>query len=94
MATHGCLFLLMSFLTLCLLGLWSLRWPHRGPAQSRAATKLRSKLHRLLKPRCPDDCPACRLASSASSGGGLLPADVATLARSEKPPGSSQADQH
>jgi len=76
MATHGCLFLLVSFFTLCLLGLWSLRWPHYGPAQSRAAAKLRPKLHRLLKPRCPDDCPTCRLASSASSGGGPLPAPV------------------
>jgi IS1 family transposase/transposase-like protein len=76
MATHGYLFLLVSFLTLCLLGLWSLRWPHHSPAQSRAAAKLRPKLHRLLKPRCPDDCPACRLASSASPAGGPLPAPV------------------
>ncbi|HLX58548.1 MAG TPA: hypothetical protein VKR83_16140 [Ktedonobacteraceae bacterium] len=30
---------------------------------------MHSTLPRLLKPRCPDDCPACRLASTSSSGG-------------------------
>jgi hypothetical protein len=88
MTIQALVFLLVSFLMLCLFGLWPLCWPHHGPAQSRAAAKLRPKLHRLLKPRCPHDCPACRLASTASSGGGPLPADVATLARSEKPTGS------
>ncbi len=33
-------------------------------------------LHRLLKPRSPDDCTACRLASTPSSGGGPAPAPV------------------
>jgi IS1 family transposase/transposase-like protein len=33
-------------------------------------------VHRLLKPRTPLDCPACRLASTASSGGGSAPAPV------------------
>jgi len=33
-------------------------------------------LHRHLKPRCPDDCPACRLASTASSSGGPAPLPV------------------
>jgi IS1 family transposase len=31
---------------------------------------------RLLKPRCPDDCPACRLASTPLSGGGPAPAPM------------------
>jgi transposase-like protein len=35
---------------------------------------MRRTLHRLLKPRCPDDCPACRLASTASSS--VRPASV------------------
>jgi hypothetical protein len=35
-----------------------------------------SRAHRLLKPRYPDDCPACRLASTASSGGEPAPAPV------------------
>jgi IS1 family transposase len=66
------LFFLMFFLAL----LYALCWPHPGPAQSRAAAKIRTRLHRLLKPRCPHDCPACRLASTASSGGGPVPLPV------------------
>src|SRR6266568_2040117 len=64
-------FLLFSLVLLC-----ALCWPHPGPAQSRAAAKMRTTLHRLLKPRCPDDCPACRLVSTASSGGGPAPLPV------------------
>ena len=73
MPHHVFLLLLVSFLMLCLLLLCSLCWPHPGPAQSRAAAKMRTTLHRLLKPRCPDDGPACRLASTPSSGGGPAP---------------------
>jgi hypothetical protein len=80
MPHHVLLLLLVSFLLLCLLWLCSLWWPHPGPDQSRAAAQVRTRLHRLLKPRTPDDCPACRLASIASSGGGPVPADVASLA--------------
>ena len=29
---------------------------------------MHSRAHRLLKPRSPDDCPTCRLASTGSSG--------------------------
>jgi len=64
-------FLLFSLALLC-----ALCWPHQGPAPSRAAAKMRSRLHRLLKPRCPVDCPACRLGSTASSGGGPAPLPV------------------
>ena len=46
-----------------------------APASSRAGVK-RTRLHRLLKPRCPDDCPACRLASTPSTGRGPAPAPV------------------
>ena len=56
--------------------LCSLCCPHHGPAQSRAAAKMRTTLHRLLKPRSPHDCPACRLASTPSSGGGPAPVPV------------------
>jgi transposase-like protein len=45
------------------------------PSSSGGGAK-RSRLPRLLKPRCPDDCPACRLASTASLGGGPAPAPV------------------
>lgn len=67
MAFHVFLFLLVVFLPLCLVLLWRLCWPHFQPSHSQGEVK-RSTLHRLLKPRCPDDCPACRLASTASSG--------------------------
>ncbi len=69
-------FLLVFFLLFSLSLLCALCWPHQGPAPSRAAAKMRSRLHRLLKPRCPDDCPACRLGSTASSGGGPAPLPV------------------
>src|SRR6266699_1811502 len=69
--TQQVFFLLFSLVLLC-----ALCWPHPGPAQSRAAAKMRTTLHRLLKPRCPDDCPACRLVSTASSGGGPAPLPV------------------
>jgi hypothetical protein len=63
--------LIFSLALLC-----SLWWPHQGPAQSRAAAQVRTRLQRLLKPRSPDDCPACRLVSTASSGEGPAPAPV------------------
>ncbi len=76
MPHHVLLLLLVSFLLLCLLLRCSLWWLHPAPVQSRAAAKMRSTLHRLLKPRTPDDCPACRLASTSSSGGGPAPTPV------------------
>jgi IS1 family transposase/transposase-like protein len=69
-------FLLVFFLICSLALLWSLCWPHQGRAQSSTAAKMRTRLQRHLKPRCPDDCPACRLASIPSSGGGPAPLAV------------------
>ena len=69
-------FLLVFFLLFSLALLCALCWPHQDPAQSRAAAKMRTMLHRHLKPRCPHDCPACRLASIPSSGGGPVPLPV------------------
>lgn len=66
MAFHVFLFLLVSFLTLCLFRIWSLCWPDLGSAQSRAATKMRTRLQRLLKPRTLLDCPTCCHASTPS----------------------------
>jgi len=91
LALHGFVFLLVICLLLSLARLWRLCWFHLRPSSSRGRAK-RTTLHRLLKPRCPDDGPACRLASPASSGGG--PADVASLARGEKPARSPQAREH
>jgi hypothetical protein len=68
-------FLLVVCLFLSLALLWRLDWFHRRPSHARGGTK-RPTVQRLLKPRCPDDCPACRLASTASSGGEPAPEPV------------------
>jgi hypothetical protein len=73
MAVHVCVFLLVSFLLVSLVLLRRLGRLHHGPAASRAAGKRGSTLHRLLRPRCPNDCPACRLASAASPATGPAP---------------------
>jgi IS1 family transposase len=75
MVFHVFLFLFVVFLLLCLVLLWRLCWLHLQPSHSRAGAR-HTTLPRLLKPRCPDDCPACRLASPASSGAGPVPAPV------------------
>ncbi len=70
------MFLLVILLIFALTLLCALCWPHLGLVQSRAAAKVSTSLHRLLKPRTPDDCPACRLASTPSLGEGPVPAPV------------------
>jgi len=65
-------FLLMVCLLLSVALLWRLDWFPLQPCSSRGGAK-GTTLHRLLKPRCPDDCPACRLASTPSSGGEPAP---------------------
>lgn len=69
-------FRLVCLLIDSLVLLCALCWPHHGPLPSKAAAKIRSRLPRQLKPRCPDDCPACRLASTPSSDGGSASASV------------------
>jgi len=64
------LFLLLVCLLLFLELLWGLDWLHLRPSREEAK---RRTLHRLLKPGTPDDCPACRLASTAAFGGGPAP---------------------
>ena len=75
MAFHVFVFLLSVCLLLFLARLGRLDWFPLRPSSSKGVAK-RSRLHRLLKPRCPDDCPACRLASPTSSSIGLAPAPV------------------
>src|SRR5512142_2532877 len=65
MALHVFLFLLVVCLLLTLALLCRLCWLYLQPSHSRGGAK-RSRLQRLLKPRGPDDCPACRLASTPS----------------------------
>ena len=62
-------FLLACLLIVSLVLLCAHGFPHHGPIPSKAAAKIRSRLPRLLKPRCPDDCPACCLASRPASSG-------------------------
>ena len=75
MVFHVYMFQLVVFLLLCLALLWRLCWFPFRPSSSKGEAK-RTTLHRLLQPRSPDDCPACRLASTASSGAGPAPAPV------------------
>ena len=68
-------FLLLLGLIFFLALLCAHGFPHHGSVRSRAVAKVRSPLPRLLKPRSPDDCPACRLGSTPSVDGepGPLP---------------------
>lgn len=67
MVFHVFVFLLVVCLLFLLALLWRLGWFPLRPSSSRGRAK-RTMLHRLLKPRCPDDCPACHLASAPSLG--------------------------
>jgi transposase-like protein len=67
MTLHVFLLLLLFVLIFSLARLCSLCWPHHCPAQSAAAAR-RTPIQRLLKPRSPHDCPACRLSCTLSSG--------------------------
>jgi hypothetical protein len=74
MAVHVLLFVFVFFL-LSLALLWRLGWLHLKTSSSRGGA-IHSTVQRLLKPRTPADCPACRLASTPSSGGRPAPAPV------------------
>jgi hypothetical protein len=60
-------FLLVVCLLLCLARLGRLDWFLLRPSDSREEAK-RSTLHRLLKPRCPDDCPPGPIAAPLAAG--------------------------
>jgi IS1 family transposase len=75
MALHVFVFLLIVCLLLSLTRLGRLDWFPLRPSSSKGVAK-RTRLHRLLKPRSPDDCPACRGASTPWLGGGPAPAPV------------------
>jgi IS1 family transposase/transposase-like protein len=65
MVFHVLLFLLVFFL-LSLALLWRLCWLPLQPPHSQVESR-RTPLHRLLKPRTPLDCPACRLCCAHST---------------------------
>jgi len=75
MSLHVFVFLLVVCLLFSLGLLWRLDWFPVRSSSSKGVAK-RSRLHRLLKPRSPDDCPACRLASPPSVSGRPAPAPV------------------
>ena len=62
------MFLIVVCLLLSLARLGHLDWFRLQPFFSQGAAK-GGTLPRLLKPRTPDDCPTCRLASTASPNG-------------------------
>ena len=71
-------FLLMSFLLLWLARLGRHCWLPLQPSRFKARA-VRTTLPRLLKPRSPDDCPACRFASTPLLGSGTASMEVASL---------------
>src|SRR3989442_6607280 len=74
MALHVFVLRLVACPLLCLASLGRLDWLSPRPS-SKGATK-RTTVQRLPQPRSPDDCPACRLSSATSSGGGSATAPV------------------
>jgi transposase-like protein/IS1 family transposase len=67
MALYVFVFLFEVCFLLSLALLWHLDWFPLLSSSSQGGAK-RTMLPRLLKPRYPDDCPACRLSSTNSSG--------------------------
>src|SRR5437588_6036925 len=67
--------LLMFFLILSLAWLWRHGWLPLQPSHFKTGA-VRTTVHRLLKPRTPDDCPVCRLATTPSLGVGPAPGPV------------------
>jgi hypothetical protein len=64
-------FLLMFFLIISLGLLWCYGWLTLQPSHFKTRA-VRTTVHRLLKPRTPDDCPVCRLATTPSRGQGQI----------------------
>jgi hypothetical protein len=75
MALHVYVFLFVCFLLFSLARLGRRCWLPLQPSRFKARA-VRTTVHRLLKPRFPDDCPACRLASTPSLGGEPVPGSV------------------
>jgi len=75
MSLHVFVFLLVVCLLLSLTRLGRLCWFPLRPSTARERAR-RSTLQRLLKPRCPDDCPTCRLSCTNPSIVGPVPAPV------------------
>jgi IS1 family transposase len=72
MAFQVFVLLLILLFLLSLAPLWRLGWLPFQPFHSAVASR-RNPVQRLLKPRTPLDCPACRLGSTSSSEGDPTP---------------------
>lgn len=72
MAFQFDVFLLIFFLILSLAWFWRHGWLLLQPSHFKTGA-VRTTVHRLLKPRTPDDCPLCHLASTPSLGAGPVP---------------------
>jgi hypothetical protein len=88
MVLHVFVFLLVVCLLLSLARLGRHDWLHLRPSSSRGGAK-RSTLHRLLKPRSPDDCRLHSLVWRRASACSCAP-----LARGEKSAGRTQAGEY
>jgi hypothetical protein len=75
MAFDVYVFLLVVFLLLCVALLGRLCWFQLQPSHSPGGA-IRSATQRLLKPRTPLDCPACRLSCAHSTVVGPAPGPV------------------
>jgi len=75
MAHQAFLFLLVGFLLLSLAVLWQQGWLPLRPSRSRGGLRP-SRAHRLLKPRTPLDCSACRHLGEHSTAVDPPPAPV------------------
>jgi transposase-like protein/IS1 family transposase len=75
MDLHVYVFLFVCFLLFSLALLWHRCWLPLQRSRFKARA-VRTTMQRLLKPRSPDDCPACHLASTPSSGGEPAPVPV------------------
>jgi hypothetical protein len=78
MAFHVFVFLLLLFLLLSLAWLGRLCLLHHNRPHWQAGA-VHPVVRRLLKPRTPLDCPACRLACAHSSVVELAPTEVTSL---------------
>jgi hypothetical protein len=93
MTLHVFVLLLVVCLLLLLVRLGRLDCFPLQPCSSPGVAK-RTGLHRLLKPRCSDDCPACRLATPASLCRGPAPGPVRPWREVKSRRGARHPGQH
>jgi hypothetical protein len=93
MAFDVYVFLLVVFLLLCVALLGRLCWFQLQPSHSPGGA-IRSATQRLLKPRTPLDCPACRLSCAHSTVVGPAPGPVRPWCEVKSRRGARHSGQH